>query len=908
MKRTTLSNRWPLAPMLLGVALLLTVPALMAAGPAQDPGTLPDSVNGKFHGDLSVFDDNEIVSVIVHMKERVDLDGLTAVLDADRASLRLRHETVVTALQASSSVVLADISAYLAEREITGRVFRTDAYWIVNALRVDATPDEIRSIAARDDVERVYYNYEIEGIRPVDADSVNDGQTPAYRGAIEPGVTAIRADEVWALGITGNGVLVANMDTGVDGNHPALASRWRGVADPRYAANPEWAWLDPFAGQNNFPYDSNGHGTHTMGSVCGGSPGDQVGVAPGAQWIAAGAIDRGGGIPQTVADAMTSFQWFLDPDGNPATNWDVPDVCSNSWGLLDSHGYPPCDEAFWSFLDACEAAGIVILFSAGNEGSGGLRRPSDRATDAYRTCAVAAVDANTSGWPIASFSSRGPTTCTPVGGTAIKPDISAPGVSVRSSLPGGGYGSLSGTSMASPHVNGVVALMREANPDIAVEQVKQIIYDTAFDLGPAGEDNDYGWGMIDAFEAVTAALATTSLSFNLPNGRPEFIDPAGGTTIRVEVAGQSVNPEPGTGKLYYDNGSGTYTEVAMSVVSDNVYDAVFPAFPCGDLVTYYFSAETDTAEVVFHPFAAPDSTFSGLSYAGISEAFSDDFSTDTGWTVVNGPGLTDGQWERATPAGGGDRGDPASDMDGSGPCFVTDNEDGNSDVDDGSTFLLSPILDFTVNDEPIVEYGLWYSNNTGGDPNNDIFTVYVSNNGGASWVVAETVGPTSSTGWNTRSFLVSDFVTPTNQGRVRFEASDLNGGSIVEAGVDAFRVYEFDCGDGPPDYTVTLSSAMTTVPRDSNYIFDLSITNNDGSSHPTALWATRQLPGGGLQDPWRGPKSKNFGAGQTRTWNGLSVRVGPNATLGTYRLYIRAGEQFPNPIWGEDFIEYTVVE
>ena len=242
-----------------------------------------------------------------------------------------------------------------------------------------------------------------------------------------------------------------------------------------------------------------------MGSVCGGLPGDQVGVAPGAQWIHAVTVDRET-IEQTVADILVGFEWMVDPDGDPETNFDVPAVCSNSWGFRTQDGYPECDETFWTFLDACEAVGIVILFSAGNEGANGLRRPADRATDEYRTFAVAAVNANIPGWPIAGFSSRGPTTCTPDGSDAIKPDISAPGVSVRSAFPGGGYGTVSGTSMASPHVNGVVALMRQANQELGVPEIKQILYDSAADLGDPGEDNAYGHGMVDAFEAVQAAL------------------------------------------------------------------------------------------------------------------------------------------------------------------------------------------------------------------------------------------------------------------------------------------------------------------------------------------------------------------------------------------------------------------
>jgi hypothetical protein len=200
------------------------------------------------------------------------------------------------------------------------------------------------------------------------------------------------------------------------------------------------------------------------------------------------------------------LQWLTDPDENPRTDFDVAHVCSNSWGVTTGHGYPPCATDFWEALDGSEAAGTIQLWSAGNEGGSGLRRPADRATTSYNALAVAACDGNNQDCPIAGFSSRGPTNCTPDGRQAIKPDIAAPGVNVRSSLPGGGYGSLSGTSMASPHVNGVVALMREANKDISGDDIKQIIFDTATDKGTPGEDNSFGWGLINAYEAVTIVL------------------------------------------------------------------------------------------------------------------------------------------------------------------------------------------------------------------------------------------------------------------------------------------------------------------------------------------------------------------------------------------------------------------
>ena len=434
----------------------------------------------------------EVVSVLVYLKDQTNLEKITADMDEERASLQLRHETVVTELQKTASEKQSEIVEYLDDLKSQDLVFDYRCYWIGNIVVVDTYQYIADHIAKHDDVLYVYPNFGIELIEPTYEGTVSG---PSGTREVEPGIEAIRAPEVWDLGITGEGVLVATLDTGVDGNHPALADRWAGVADPRYEGHPEWAWFDPYTYNNDFPFDSGSHGTHTMGTICGGSPGDQVGVAPGAHWISAAPIERYS-ISQTVEDAIESFEWLIDPDGNPETNWDVPDVCSNSWRLTSSHGYPPCDETFWTYLDACEAAGIVILFCAGNEGPGAetIGRPPDRATDDYMCFSVGAVDAEDPSWEIAGFSSRGPSRCTPGGEEAIKPEIVAPGVGVRSSIPGGGYGPKDGTSMATPHLNGVVALMRQAAPNMSVNHIKQILFDTAVDLGDEGEDNTYGWG------------------------------------------------------------------------------------------------------------------------------------------------------------------------------------------------------------------------------------------------------------------------------------------------------------------------------------------------------------------------------------------------------------------------------
>ena len=280
------------------------------------------------------------------------------------------------------------------------------------------------------------------------------------------------------------------------------------------------------------------------------------------------------------------------------------------------------------------------------------------------------------------------------------------------------------------------------------------------------------------------------LDFTYPNGQPEYTSPAGGTTLRVEVTGVgSEVPQPGTGTLHYDTGSGWQSEL-MQVVSDNVYDAVFPAADCGAEVLYYVSADSVSGATYTDPRNAPSVVYVAISAYGRDVLWEDNFESDQFWTV-SGDAST-GQWERGVPVGGGDRGDPPSDYDGSGQCYLTENAAGDSDIDGGYTYLDSPTIDLSDGDAEI-HYALWYTNNFGADPDNDLFKTYVSNNNGANWVLAETIGPQSSAGWNEHSFMVGDFVMPTAQIKVRFEASDLGSGSVVEAGVDAFSVSRLIC-------------------------------------------------------------------------------------------------------------------
>jgi subtilisin family serine protease len=599
----------------------------------------------------------ETVSALVYLADHVNLAELEQQLERGDGTLRHRHEVVVTALQQRAAATQTALLARLDGLSQAGTVTSYQAFWVANCVQIQATPAAIREIAARPEVETVYLDYPIEAIEPVDAIPFEKSREDRGDRTPEPGLVAIRAPEVWDMGFTGEGILVATLDTGVDGNHPALASRWRGVADARYAGHPEWAWFDPVT-YTTFPQAFGSHGTHTMGTVCGGAPGDQIGVAPGAQWIHAAVIDRVS-IAQTVADAILAFQWLIDPDDDPSTNWDVPRSCSNSWRLTTSHGYPPCDQTFWTYLDACESAGIVILFSAGNEGPSPqtIGRPPDRATDDYRCFAVGAINGNVSSYPIADFSSRGPSYCTPGGQMAIKPEVVAPGVDVRSSVPGGGYQSTgwSGTSMASPHVNGAVALIREACPDLSVEEVKQILLGTASDLGPAGEDNDYGVGIIDVYEAVNLAL---SLCSGAPRADDGYYETSMNQPVLVTLQATDYDglPDP-PGALTYIIDSLPASGILVDPGAGSVDTVPYALVDGGNEVTYqpdaWYSGSDAFTFKANDGGEPPDAGDSNIATIAVDVLLPDletntafDFDSDPGWTIQ-------GQWAFGQPTGGG---------------------------------------------------------------------------------------------------------------------------------------------------------------------------------------------------------------------------------------------------------------
>jgi len=441
----------------------------------------------------------EPLKALVVLDDRVDVATLDWQLHVAGARRAERHLAVVTALQDRARATQASLLADLEVRRQLGEIESYEEFWIANAVFVTGGDEAtLRELAARADVAVIEPPLAIELIEPVQRGAPGG---PALAIGITPGVVAVGARRVWSdLGIDGTGALVANLDTGVDGNHPALAARWRGTHAPAAAC-----WLDLDGAPSSFPNDGNSHGTHTMGTMCGVASNDTIGVAPGAEWIAANTI-VGGSLDAKV---LTTMQWLADPDGDPFTVDDVPDVANNSWGVNESFGYPDCYSGWWDAIDACEAAGVIHVWATGNEGPGAstVRSPADRASTLYSSFSVGST-LRYPPYQLSGFSSRGPAgpNCGPAE-NLVKPEVVAPGSGIYSSIPGGGYTYMDGTSMATPHVAGVIALIRGANPDLDGITIKQILMDSAVDLGVPGEENLYGHGFIDAFAAVSAALA-----------------------------------------------------------------------------------------------------------------------------------------------------------------------------------------------------------------------------------------------------------------------------------------------------------------------------------------------------------------------------------------------------------------
>lgn len=449
--------------------------------------TLPASDLAKI--EQRVLDDlnsQSATTVIIRLVEKAEFHA-----DAN-LDWRTRGQNTVSALRSVAAGSQVAVLNYLSANPGRRKVFDVESLWICNCVVATADEDTIATLAQRSDVKSIRANQAI----PVDLEPAVEA--PGAITSVEWNIAKIRANDVWRdFSITGNGITVGTMDTGVQWDHPALKEKYRGWDGS--AADHNYNWFDATRAGSRTPVDPYGHGTHTAGTMVGDDGAtNQIGVAPGAKWIASAIIDSGAAF---LVATHRGFQWMIAPtdlDGNNPNPDLRPVAVNNSWGCFSA--IPECSnfEEFRDDVDAWIAAGIFPEFSAGNEGSRGdrtMRWPASYA-ESFSTGATDERDL------IAGFSSRGPGR----DGT-VKPEVTAPGVNVRSSFPGGRYVLMGGTSMAGPHVVGLVALLLEANPALTNNDLVNIIESTAVPLGSPIPNNTFGWGRIDAYDAVQAALS-----------------------------------------------------------------------------------------------------------------------------------------------------------------------------------------------------------------------------------------------------------------------------------------------------------------------------------------------------------------------------------------------------------------
>lgn len=434
----------------------------------------------------------EYIEVQLLLKEQIDLKRYKYENRAKRVPFRTRAGNLVQLLRDNAYKSQAHILSILESYRAAGIITEIEPYWIVNAVRIVVKTEYLPQIADLKEVsmvfeaDKAYYDAVVSNTTKSDL---------AIPNGIELGLRSIKATEMWKLGYTGYGTKAYIIDSGQEFTHPAIQQQYAGNFLP---------FRQVWSGGYTEPFDIGGHGTHVTGIICGldRQSKDTIGVAFNAHWMGGPVqFNNAPEQPHPVGTFLSSMQFALDPDNDPTTFDDIPDVINNSWtngNLFSCSVERPFDLA----IQALEAAGVAIVWAAGNSG------PSPSTLSGYQNFNLDLVSGFSVGATnilpphlIADFSSRGPSNCGGEGALAIKPEVCAPGVGVRSAYLNNTYLNLNGTSMASPHVSGAVLLLKEAFPFLSGEDILLALYNTAIDLGEPGEDNDYGNGFIDVLAA-----------------------------------------------------------------------------------------------------------------------------------------------------------------------------------------------------------------------------------------------------------------------------------------------------------------------------------------------------------------------------------------------------------------------
>jgi subtilisin family serine protease len=513
-------------------------------------------------------------------------------------------------------------------------------YWIINVIHVTSDAATLDAVSRRPEVQEIAAPFTLTIPEP------QPGETVAAINAVEWNISRIGADTVWGTGDTGQGIVVANIDTGVQYNHPALATKYRGrQADGTYDHN--YNWFDPSkicGNPSTVPCDNNGHGTHTMGTMVGDDGGtNKIGVAPGAKFIMAKGCESNSCSDTAL---IASAQWIVAPtklDGTSPRSDLRPHIVNNSWGGGGN------DTWYQGYVQSWVADGIFPAFSNGNSGPG--CSTSGSPGDYPESYAAGAFDSNNA---IASFSSRGPSAF-----GVIKPNISAPGVSVRSSVPTDSYGSGSGTSMASPHVAGTVALMWSEDPSLIgkIADTRAILDQTATNASTAGNcggttanNNTWGEGRLDAYAAVTYSPTPT------PPAAPTNLTANAVSSSQINLTWADNSDNETVFKIERCQGSppcGTYTQIDTVGANVKAYSSTglqpsmtysyrVRAYNSGGDSAYSNEASATTQAAPQVPNAPTALTATAVAKNRITLAWTDNSLNETGFKIerCQGAGCT----------------------------------------------------------------------------------------------------------------------------------------------------------------------------------------------------------------------------------------------------------------------------
>jgi len=577
----------------LTMCLTLVGTPMSFAAPVRD-----ESTTGKISNDvLQATANGQETSFIIYLADQADVSAAYSMADEDARGWYVYNTLIQRAALTQAPII--------GQLEAAGVSYTS--FWAANMIVAEGDRSLVEALAARPDVKVIESNEPSDWIQDGDApESTDEGNAVE---AIETGLNNVRAPSLWTLGYTGQGIVIANQDTGMRWTHNALRNQYRGWGGTIANSNHNYNWWDAIhsqvpgspptnsCGRNSLvPCDDQGHGTHTTGTTSGYDGGsNQIGVAPGAKWIGCRNMDAGNGRPATYTEC---FQFFIAPTDLNGQNPDPtkrPHVMNNSWTC------PPSEECAANTLNTIVgntlAAGIFVEVSAGNDGPNcsTVQDPPAIYSSAFSTGAI-----NGSTNALQSFSSRGPVTID--GSGRMKPDLVAPGASVRSSTRTNdtSYGTMSGTSMAGPHVVGVVALLWSARPDLVrdVPRTEYLLTRSANRTGitvannstgcggiAPTPNNHFGWGRVDVLAAynlepsLNQTIAFAAIS-NKTYGDPDFdvsATASSGLAVSFSASGNCTL----SGNTIHITGAGSCTVTASQAGLD-VYNIT-----AGSPVPYY---------------------------------------------------------------------------------------------------------------------------------------------------------------------------------------------------------------------------------------------------------------------------------------------------------------------------------